>query len=200
MTVPLASEHPILKSRASGEVDADVSFEQLYELYKRPVYAWLALRVKPSDADDLAQDVWTIFYRRWQGWRFPPELVPEAKPVLSFLYRTCHLTLVGFRRLGARERTDDLDLAGDIAAPADPWHREFEVQQCLTAAQAACTADELEILIGKLTGVSARTIARTLSITESAVDHGYRRAIAKVRAALLSPGPGPRQSDSETSP
>ena len=98
MTGPVPSEHPVLVARASGEVSADVSFEQLYHLYRRPVYAWLSLRLPASDADDLAQDVWTIFYRRWQAWRFPDELAPEAKPVLSFLYRTCHLTPAAFRR------------------------------------------------------------------------------------------------------
>ena len=188
MTVPLASEHLILQARASEEVSADVSFEQLYDLYKRPVYAWLSLRLTPSDADDLAQDVWTIFYRRWQAWRFPAELVPEAKPVLSFLYRTCHLTLAGFRRTQERDRADDLEQAGEVPAPIERWHRDLEVQQCLTAAKDACSPEELEILIGKLTGVSARTIARTLGATESAVDHGYRRAIAKTRAVLSNPG------------
>jgi DNA-directed RNA polymerase specialized sigma24 family protein len=188
MTVPLASEHPILLARASGELSADVSFERLYELYQRPVYAWLSLRVPASDADDLAQDVWTIFYRRWQTWRFPAELVPEAKPVLSFLYRTCHLTLAAFRRMQERDRADDLEQADGLAAPIDGWHRDLEVRQCLTAAKEACSADELEILLGKLTGISARTIARTLGVTESAVDHGYRRAIAKTRAVLVNPG------------
>jgi len=168
-----------------------VSFEQLYDLYQRPVYAWLAVRLQSPDVDDLAQDVWTIFYRRWQSWRFPDELVPEAKPVLSFLFRTCHLTLAGFRRVRERDRAADLDQANEVAAPTDRRHRELEVQQCLTIARETCTADELEILIGKLTGVSARTIARTLGITESAVDHGYRRAIAKVRAVLSGPGASP---------
>jgi len=188
MTVPLASEHPILLARASGEVSADVSFERLYDLYQRPVYAWLSLRVPASDADDLAQDVWTIFYRRWQAWRFPAELVPEAKPVLSFLYRTCHLTLAAFRRMQERDRADDLEQAGGLAAPIESWHRDLEIRQCLTAAKDACSPDELGILLGKLTGVSARTIARTLGVTESAVDHGYRRAIAKTRAVLVNPG------------
>src|SRR5262245_45222936 len=188
MNVPMTSEHPILVARASGEASADVSFERLYHLYQRPVYAWLSLRVPASDADDLAQDVWTIFYRRWQGWSFPAELVPEAKPVLSFLYRTCHLTLAAFRRIQERDRAGDLDQAGGVAAPAGTWQRDLDVRQCLAAARAACSADEREILVGKLTGVSARTIARTLGLTESAVDHGYRRAIAKTRAALVNPG------------
>src|SRR5262245_59711649 len=188
MTAPLASEHLILQARASGDVSADVSFEQLYELYQRPVYAWLSLRLPPSDADDLAQDVWTIFYRRWQAWRFPPELPAEAKPVLSFLYRTCHLTLTGFRRLQARHCADDLEQVGQLAAPLDSWHRDLEVRQCLSAAREACSSDELEILVGKLTCVSARSIAQALGVTESAVDHRYRRAIAKTRAVLANPG------------
>jgi RNA polymerase sigma factor (sigma-70 family) len=188
MTGPLGSEYPILQARASGQVSAEVSFEQLYELYRKPVRAWLSLRLPSSDADDLAQDVWTIFYRRWQAWRFPAELPPDAKPVLSFLYRTCHLTLAGFRRLQERHSADDLEQAGELAAPVDRWHRDLEVRQCLSAAKEACSSDELEILVGKLTGVSARSIARALGVTESAVDHGYRRAIAKTRAVLFNPG------------
>jgi hypothetical protein len=39
MTVSLASEHPILRARLAGEVSADASFEQLYDLYRRPVHA-----------------------------------------------------------------------------------------------------------------------------------------------------------------
>ena len=188
MTVPLASEHSILQARASGEVSADVSFEQLYALYQQPVYAWLSLRLPASDADDLAQDVWTIFYRRWQSWRFPAELVREAKPVLSFLYRTCHLTLAAFRRMQERDRASDLEQAGPVAAPIGSWQRDLEVRQCLAAAREACSSDELEILLGKMTGVSARAIARMLGVTESAVDHGYRRALAKTRAVLVNPG------------
>lgn len=195
MTVPLASEHPILQARAEGSATADASFEQLYDLYKRPVYAWLALRVRTPDVDDLAQDVWTIFYKRWQTWTFPPDMAPEAKPVLSFLFRTCHLTIAGFARLQQRTRTDDLDRAEDVAAPNDLWQRQLDVRQCLDVARTACTADELEILVGKLTGVSARTLARTLDITESAVDHGYRRAIAKVRAELGEQAAGERRHD-----
>jgi len=200
MTVPLASEHPVLQARLAGEVSADVSFEQLYDLYRQPVSAWLSLRVKPADADDLAQDVWTIFYRRWQTWRFPAELVPEAKPVLSFLYRTCHLTLAGFRRLQDRDRADDLGRAGEVAAPVGSWQRDLELGQCLTAAKVACSSDELEILSGKLTGVPARAIARTLGVTESAVDHGYRRAIVKIREALAAPGTTAPQTSAPEAP
>jgi DNA-directed RNA polymerase specialized sigma24 family protein len=183
MTASERSEHSILQTRADGAVSADVSFEQLYDLYKRLVFAWLAVRVHAPDVDDLAQDVWTIFYRRWQTWRFPDELVPEAKPVLSFLYRTCHLTLAGFRRLQQRTQADDLDRAEGVAA-IETWLRDLELRQCLATARVVCTSEELDILAGKLSGVSARTIARTIGVTESAVDHGYRRAIAKVRAAV----------------
>jgi RNA polymerase sigma factor (sigma-70 family) len=183
MSVPSASEHPILQARAAGTVSAEVSFEQLYSLYRRTVYAWLMFRVGRADVDDLAQDVWTIFYRRWQTWRFEAGFEPEAKPVLSFLYRTCHLTLAGFRRARARGRAEDLSAAENAAAPAQVY-RDLELNECLAAARTACAPDELSVLMGKLTGMSARDIARGIGITESAVDHGYRRAIAKVRAAL----------------
>jgi DNA-directed RNA polymerase specialized sigma24 family protein len=59
-------EQPILRSRARGEVSCGAAFERLYALYAPAVLAWLVLRVEKSDADDLAQDVWAIFYQRWR--------------------------------------------------------------------------------------------------------------------------------------
>ena len=46
--------------------------------------------VGPTAVDDLAQDVWLIFYSRFRRWEFGTEMEsPEARPVLSFLFRTC---------------------------------------------------------------------------------------------------------------
>jgi DNA-directed RNA polymerase specialized sigma24 family protein len=50
--------------------------------------------------------------------------------------------------------------------------------------RASCRAGDLAIVTGKLSGVSGREIARTLGMTEAAVDHAYRRVIATLRARL----------------
>lgn len=183
------TEQDILRTRAAGDVSVDDSFEGLYELYARQVRGWLAVRAGPADADDLAQDVWTIFYRRWKSWQFVPGLeAAEARPVISFLYRTCHFVLAGYIRVREKHGADALTSADAIPVSPDAWLRRLELKRCLSVARAACTADEVAIVTGKLSGVSGREIARTLGLTEAAVDHGYRRVIATLRERLQPSG------------
>lgn len=76
-------EHEVLRARTRGEVSADAAFERLHALYAPSVRAWLLLRVRGTEAEDLVQDVWTIFYHRWRRWEQRPGMdVPEARPVL----------------------------------------------------------------------------------------------------------------------
>ena len=179
------TEHDILRKRAAGEVSVDDSFEALYELYGRQVRGWLTVRAGAADADDLAQDVWTVFYRRWKSWQFVPELeAQEARPVISFLFRTCHFVLAGHIRVREKHGADALASADAVAVSPDPWLRQLELKRCLSAVRASCRAGDLAIVTGKLSGVSGREIARTLGMTEAAVDHAYRRVIATLRARL----------------
>jgi DNA-directed RNA polymerase specialized sigma24 family protein len=55
-----------------------------------------------------------------------------------------------------------------------------------------CPLEEQEVLAAKLAGVPAREIARTLAITEAAVDHRFRGAIARLKRRL-EPKPAPRR-------
>jgi DNA-directed RNA polymerase specialized sigma24 family protein len=179
------TEHDILRKRAAGEVSVDDSFEALYELYGRQVRGWLTVRAGAADADDLAQDVWTVFYRRWKSWQFVPELeAQEARPVISFLFRTCHFVLAGHLRVREKHGADTLGSADAVPVSPDPWLRQLELKRCLSAVRASCSAGDLAIVTGKLSGVSGREIARTLGMTEAAVDHAYRRVIATLRARL----------------
>jgi DNA-directed RNA polymerase specialized sigma24 family protein len=179
------TEQDILRKRAAGYVSADESFEALYGLYVCQVRGWLTVRAGAADADDLAQDVWTIFYRRWKSWQFVPGLEAEdARPVVSFLYRTCHFVLAGHIRVREKHGADALASADGVAVSPDPWLRQLELKRCLSAARATCSAGDLAIVTGKLSGVSGREIARTLGMTEAAVDHGYRRVIATLRARM----------------
>ena len=176
-------EPPILRACARGGLSPAASFEQLYSLYAPTVLAWLALRVPQADADDLFQDVWTIFYNRWTRWQFSPEMeAPEARPVLSFLFRTCHFALQGHRRRKAL-REDPLEAAETADGPsaADQMLRQVELGRALARARNLCPQEELDVLLAKLAGVPAREIARTLKVTEAAVDHRYRNAVARLQ-------------------
>jgi DNA-directed RNA polymerase specialized sigma24 family protein len=180
-------EPNILAACASGEISPDQAFDRLYVLYEASVFAWLAARVGAAAAADLSQDTWAVFHRRWRIWNFLPEMsTAEARPVLSFLYRSCHLIVSAHRRLQARVILHSLT---DVEEPAGPHeidlrHHALEFQRCLETARQCCPEEEFDVLLAKLAEVPAREIARSLGVSEAIVDHRFRNAIARVRRAL----------------
>jgi DNA-directed RNA polymerase specialized sigma24 family protein len=183
------TEAAILREWSSGALAPDEAFAQLYRMYGPVVRTWLAVRAG-SFADDLFQDVWTIFYRRTREWEHRTEMtVEDARPVLSFLFRTCHLTLRAHRRLMMRRGDEPLESAREPAL--DGQLRAFEAIQlgeCLTAASLHCSDEDCAVLTAKLAGVPGREIARTLGMTESAVDHRFRRVVERIREVLAPEG------------
>lgn len=180
-------ENRVLRARARGEISADAAFETLFQEYRRIVASWLALRVEQAAVDDLAQDVWLIFYNRFRRWEFGAEMEStEARPVLSFLFRTCQFVARGHQRL-ARSRKNEPLADSDVKASADGPEtllRDLEAAKALSLARRICPEEELDVLLAKLAGMSAREVARTLSITEAVVDHRYRDALSRLRAKL----------------
>lgn len=185
-------EPQILRARAEGRVSADESFEQLYGLYAPLVAAWFQVRVGADVADDLFQDVWTIFFNRWQRWELLPEMMhAEAKPVLSFLFRTAHFVLIGHRRQGAgrqQESLEEVEVADRQRSP-ERMQQQLELGRTLALAHKMCPPEELDVLLAKLAGVPAREIARTLQVSEPVVDHRFRNAIARLRKEMQPRGP-----------
>jgi RNA polymerase sigma factor (sigma-70 family) len=192
-SVAAANEQSVLRSRASGELSADQAFERLYALYAPLVLAWLRVRVpRPADADDLQQDVWMVLYDRWKRWEFRPEMeAAEARPVLSFLFRTAHFVLRGHSRRAAVRAERPLEAAGHAPAP-DAGDLRLELGRCLDLARRICPEEEQEVLWAKLSGVPAREIDRVLGITEAAVDHRFRGAVARLKRRLEPASPGRR--------
>lgn len=185
-------EQAILRERARGEVSADAAFEQFYALYGANVLAWLAVRVDAATAEDLAQDVWTVFYSRWQRWQFTAEMeAPEARPVLSFLYRTCRFVLSGNRKRQVFRAHSELTEAEEGRAGQGPEHLTRSVQfgQCLEKARTVCPPEELDVLLAKLSGMSLEEMAHSLNITTAMVDHRFRNAIARLQKELQTVKP-----------
>ena len=180
-------ENRVLRARAQGEVSADAAFETFYQEYGRTVSAWLAVRVDSAVVDDLAQDVWLIFYSRFRRWEFGVETESsEARPVLSFLFRTCQFVARGHKRLASSRVVDPLEAPDEVPVDGarESMLRTLEATRALAIARSVCRENELDVLLAKLSGMSAREIATTLSISESVVDHRYRNAIAKLRKKL----------------
>jgi DNA-directed RNA polymerase specialized sigma24 family protein len=180
-------ENRVLRARARGEISADAAFETLFGEYRRIVASWLTLRVEAAAVDDLAQDVWLIFYNRFRRWEFGTEMEStDARPVLSFLFRTCQFVARGHQRL-ARSRKNEPLADGDVKASAEGPEtllRDLEAAKALSLARRICPGEELDVLLAKLAGMSAREVARTLSITEAVVDHRYRDALSRLRVKL----------------
>jgi DNA-directed RNA polymerase specialized sigma24 family protein len=173
-------------------VSADQAFEQIHRLYAPAVRAFVSLRVRGPEGEDVVQDVWTIFCQRWRRWEHRPEMEAEgAKPVLSFLYRTSQFAVMGHRRKAVVAVELD-EATGPRTAPEAP-SRELEAGRCLDLARRLLSDEELDVLLAKLAGVPAREIARTLGVTESVVDHRFRRGLGRLRARL-APKPAPRRA------
>ena len=106
----------------------------------------------------------------------------DARPVLSFLYRTCQFAVMGHRRK-ARPEAEMREAEAPSAGP-DALLRKSEAGRCLELARRLLREPELDVLLAKLAGVPAREIARALGVSESVVDHRFRGALARLRARL----------------
>jgi RNA polymerase sigma factor (sigma-70 family) len=178
-------EQEILAARRTGEISADDAFERLYRLYAPTVRGWCAFSIDSGVREDLCQDVWTIFFRRWRQWRdFPEMSAPEARPILSFLYRTWIFVVRGHRRRQKPKAPIDAAEHEDHALSPAKMESHIEFGRCLQVMKAHCSTEEQEVLLARLSGVPIREVARTLDITESLVDHRYRNAIARLQQEL----------------
>jgi DNA-directed RNA polymerase specialized sigma24 family protein len=191
---PLPSEQAVLRDCTDGVVSPDETFDRLYSLYAGPVLLWLRMRVRREAADDLFQEVWGIFLRRWRSWQHSPAMDdPDARPVLSFLYRTSHFVLKAHQR---REwGMEPLENARNPTSDLTTIVQTIDFGRCLALAKELCSPEELDVLLAKLAGVSIREIARTFDVTEAVVDHRYRDAIARLRRRLRVQAKGPGRKD-----
>lgn len=189
--MPDGDESPVLQAFADGRLTQEEAFAGLYGEYGRTTRGWLAARAPAADIDDLVQDVWSIFWRRWRDWTSPAGMSPaDPRPLLSFLFRTCHLTLMAHRRLAAVHATKPIDIAPDPALDGQrSLLRHVQLGECFDAARSCCDDIDLAVLTGKVSGLSGREIARTVGLSEPAVDHRYREALARIRAQLAKPLP-----------
>ena len=190
-TLDPAAESSILRDWAAGTLSTDDAFARLYETYGPIVHAWLVVRTRGADADDLFQDVWTIFCRRWREWKTESTAAADARPVLAFLFRTCHLVLLAHRRI-AQHRT--MSPLNEWPHPIADGEREatthVQLGECLAAAAECCTDEELAVFTAKLAGLRDRDIAHTLGLTEPAVDHRFRAVVTRIRERLMQPPRG----------
>src|SRR5262245_13420485 len=140
-----------------GALSIARSFEGLYRINALAVIGWRALRVQPHGVDDLLQDVRSVLYGRWRSWQQPANLdTPEARPVLSFLFRTVHLAAKAHRRARrVREQIEEHDLTDDRTMP-ERLIDGLTLASCLDFAKTHCGEEDVAILMGKLAGISPK--------------------------------------------
>jgi DNA-directed RNA polymerase specialized sigma24 family protein len=181
-------EQAILRARQAGELSVEDSFRALFDLHGRAVMGWLLVRVPRDHADDLFQEIWSAFFVRWRTWEFRENVsAPEARPVLSFLFRTA-----AFVRGGQYRRKRQREMREEEAGPAIPdtlstpacLDDRVQLGQCLDLAAEICASEELDALLAKLTGLSGEEMASSLGVTAAIADHRYRSAVARLRRHL----------------
>jgi DNA-directed RNA polymerase specialized sigma24 family protein len=95
----------------TGIVD-DASFEAAFREHFAPVYRFIARRVGPDLADDLAADTFAIAYRRRASYR------PARASLRSWLYGIAVNLLRNHWRAEQRLLARDAELASRVASPA----------------------------------------------------------------------------------
>jgi DNA-directed RNA polymerase specialized sigma24 family protein len=191
-TVEYASfqdEQEVLRARQAGDLSVEESFRVLFDLHSRAVMGWLLVRVPRDQADDLFQEIWSTFYIRWRTWEFREHLAaPEARPVLSFLFRTATFVRHGEyrRKRTPQQSTEDGEAAAipDAASGPEVLNRRVQLGRCLDLAAEVCSPEELDALLGKLSGLSGEEMARALGCSAAIADHRYRSAVARLRRCL----------------
>ncbi len=174
----MAFEHPTL------------TIEKLHQDHGDRIRRYLARLVGPSDAEDLAQDVFEKAQRAIGKFR-------GDSRVLTWLYRVA--TNAAIDRLRSAERRSDLeggDAAGDPAdAPGAPEAADehsldgeldrTRMRECiLQVVEQLPASQSAAILLGELRGFSDRELADALGISLGAAKIRLHRARRALKAAL----------------
>jgi DNA-directed RNA polymerase specialized sigma24 family protein len=181
------------------------SFRALFDLHGRAVMGWLLVRVPRDQADDLFQEIWSTFYLRWRAWESREHLAaPEARPVLSFLFRTAAFVRNGqYRRKRALEPVEEAAAIPDAASGPEVLDRRVQLGRCLELAAEVCSPEEQLALwatdivagyagSGRHGGEGRRVFEATATATSSAASRSSPLSNAAAPALSTCPCRGRR--------
>lgn len=167
-----------------------LTIESVHREYGDRIRRYLERLVGPTDADDLAQDVFEKAQRAIGTFR-------GDSRVLTWLYRVA--TNVAIDRLRSAQRRDDLERADDdtdaleTALSTNATHdRSLEsdvdrahMRECiLRVVDELPTSQRAAILLGELRGFSDRELADALGVSLGAAKIRLHRARRALKAAL----------------
>ncbi|MCL1593579.1 MAG: sigma-70 family RNA polymerase sigma factor [Actinomycetia bacterium] len=165
---------------------AHVRFTRLYEAYYPDVLAYCARRVNRTDAEDVANEVFTVLWRKLDD--------VEQESAIAWLYGVAHRTITNrwrsnSRRIRLRERLDGLGT--ETSEPIDTVVvRRDEDRKVFDAMAKLKPADQEVLRLSAWEELGAPQIAEVVGCSVSAAEQRLHRAknrLAKVLSPSLEP-------------
>ncbi len=165
---------------ANGDISA---FEQLYATHKDPVYRYLLRRCQnASNAEDIAQDVWSKVIRSRLNYR------PDAK-FTTFLYRVAHNAFIDFTRRQKKRGHEEVYDDELSRSEQQTILQSVDSQALRVAFDKALRKipDEQRdaYLLHEEAGLTLEAIASVTGVSKETAKSRVRYAVAKLKARLL---------------
>ena len=162
----------------NGSQDA---FEELYQRYRRPLYAYLnrMLPGRHSLADDLFQKCWMKVIDNLHKYR-------DQDAFISWLYRIAHNTAVDHFRREKRSPEITVDQLPDVdggGMPGSELHAS-EMHDAISAAVHDLPEDQREVFLLRQQGVAFKDIATIQNASINTVLGRMHYAVQKLRRSL----------------
>jgi RNA polymerase sigma-70 factor (ECF subfamily) len=163
-----------------------VRFTRLYEAYYPDVLAYCARRVSRTDAEDVANEVFTVLWRKLDG--------IEEESTIAWLYGVAHRTITNqwrgnSRRNRLRERLDGL--GAETSEPIDTVVvRRDEDRKVFDAMARLKPADQEVLRLSAWEELSAPQIAEVIGCSVAAAEqrlHRAKKRLGKTLSPSLEP-------------
>ena len=179
--------------------DADRRFDELYEQHFRHILAYCRRRIPETDADDAANEVFAIAWRRIED-------VPAGDAARPWLFVVAK-RVVFRRRRSTRRFRNLIGRAGSVRAATQPDPETVVVQRAeldlVLQAASHLSRDDREVLdLAAWEGLPHREIGEILGCSTNAVDQRLHRAkqrLTKHYQVLQQAGTHPHAAGGEGS-
>ncbi len=176
----LCHEDGILVRRAQEKKEA---FEVLYTKYLRKVYTYVYYRVgNREDAEDITESVFLHALLHLDSYE------DRGIPFSAWLLRIAHNLVANWHRSAGRQRTVDLEAAGDLRdvrpAPEEALEREDEIRR-LREALASLPEERQQVLILRYAeGMRHKEIGEVMGKSAGAVKVLVHRSLISLHRRL----------------
>jgi RNA polymerase sigma factor (sigma-70 family) len=165
---------------------AEMRFTRLYEAYYADVLAYCARRVNRTDAEEVANEVFAVLWRKLDG--------VEEESTIAWLYGVAHRTITNrwrgnSRRNRLREGLDGLGVETSVPIDAVVVRRD-EDRKVLEAMTSLGLADQEVLRLSAWEELSAPQIAEVVGCSVSATEqrlHRAKKRLGKILSPSLEP-------------